>query len=898
MGADVGGDGQAAAVGVGQHFQGAGAGEAAQVDPGAGLLGQGQVAGQGDGLGGLGDAGQAEAGGDAPLVGAALGAQLGVLGAQEDGEPEGGGVFQGAAQHLGIEDGAVGLAHDGAAGLAQGDHLAELLPRQALGEGAGGDDPRPAGPVGGAGDELGHRRGVDDGPGVRGAAEAGDARRRRRRRLAGDGALVLLARLPQAGAEVDEAWADDLAPGVQDLVRLEARRGRAHRHHPPLGQVQVQEAIDAVGRVDEAAVADAEAGEFQSWAVDRRAVVLGAEAQGHDRHAHGDAVADLFQDHRARAVGDLGVHLHPAIDGPGVHDDGVGLGGGQTLLGEAEELEVFVLARQQGAAHPLPLQAQHDDHIHVPHPLAQVVADPDAEGLGIGGEQGARGDQAHLGDAQRLEGRQLRARHPRVEDVADDGHPQGGEVALVAADGEHVQQALGGVGVAAVAGVDDADPGGGVLGDEVGGAALGVADHEHVHVHGLQVAQGVEQGLALGGGGGGDVEGQHVRREPLGRQLEGGAGAGAGLEEEIGHRLAPAQRHLLDRLAGHAQEALALVEDPDQQGAGQALQGQTVAEVALGVELEVGQGGAGGSRAGLGAPAQDQGQGRGAGELDLEGVVAGQAGLEVEAGGVGGDGQFPTAAPRQHRQQDRGGAAVGEEAIQGGADGAPGVEDIVHQDEMAVVDGDRQVRGPHLGVQAQAAEVVPVVGDVQHPQGLGEAQGLVQALGDPDAAGMDADHEGIQDAALGELGLEDGAHARQGGLDVGGGGDDLSGLHSARSPAAVSRPWRPPPPGRWPCARGCWRASRVVRRSSTRYTGRPKRPSIWRAKRRARGAISVSVSSMLKGRPTTAASGCHSRIRASMRGQSGRSSRQRRVVRGAAVAVTCWPTATPILRGP
>ena len=166
----------------------------------------------------------------------------GSFGLQEHGQAEGGGVFHGAAQHQGIEDRPVGLAHDGAAGLAQGDHLAELLPRQALGQGAGGDDPGPAGPVGGAGDELGHRRGVDDGPVSGGqqrlvmpaaAAAAG---------LAGDGGLVLLARLAQAGAEVDEAGTDDLAPGVQDLVRLEARRGRAHRQHPPPGQVQVQEA--------------------------------------------------------------------------------------------------------------------------------------------------------------------------------------------------------------------------------------------------------------------------------------------------------------------------------------------------------------------------------------------------------------------------------------------------------------------------------------------------------------------------------------------------------------------------------------------------------------------------------------------------------------------------------
>jgi hypothetical protein len=61
------------------------------------------------------------------------------------------------------------------------------------------------------------------------------------------------------------------------------------------------------------------------------------------------------------------------------------------------------------------------------------------------------------------------------------------EVLLVVADGVHVQQPLGGVGVAAVAGVDHVDvvaPGGAqVLGEQVGRRG-GVAHHEHVGLHG------------------------------------------------------------------------------------------------------------------------------------------------------------------------------------------------------------------------------------------------------------------------------------------------------------------------------------------------------------------------------------------------------------------------------
>ena len=86
-----------------------------------------------------------------------------------------------------------------------------------------------------------------------------------------------------------------------------------------------------------------------------------------------------------------------------------------------------------------------------------------------------------------------------MHDVADDGDGQGIEIAFDPADGEHVQHGLGGVGVAAVAGIDDADVGRHMVGDKVGGAAFGMAHHEHIAVHGLQVIEGVQQGFAFGG---------------------------------------------------------------------------------------------------------------------------------------------------------------------------------------------------------------------------------------------------------------------------------------------------------------------------------------------------------------------------------------------------------------
>jgi hypothetical protein len=100
-------------------------------------------------------------------------------------------------------------------------------------------------------------------------------------------------------------------------------------------------------------------------------------------------------------------------------------------------------------------------------------------------------------------------------------------------DGEHVQQALRGVGVAAVTGVDHVHMGCHMLGNQVGRARFAVAHHKHVGGHGAQIGNGVQQRFALGGAGARNVQVDHVGRQALGGNLEGGAGAGAVLEEQV-----------------------------------------------------------------------------------------------------------------------------------------------------------------------------------------------------------------------------------------------------------------------------------------------------------------------------------------------------------------------------
>src|SRR3972149_4734409 len=115
-------------------------------------------------------------------------------------------------------------------------------------------------------------------------------------------------------------------------------------------------------------------------------------------------------------------------------------------------------------------------------------------------------------------------------DVADNGNTQFVKLSFVTPYGKHIEHGLCRMGVASIAGIDDADMGRCVLCDEMCGAAVGMPDDEHITVHCLQIAYGIEQGLALACRGGGNVDIEYICGKAFGRKFEGGAGAGAGLE--------------------------------------------------------------------------------------------------------------------------------------------------------------------------------------------------------------------------------------------------------------------------------------------------------------------------------------------------------------------------------
>ena len=161
-------------------------------------------------------------------------------------------------------------------------------------------------------------------------------------------------------------------------------------------------------------------------------------------------------------------------------------------------------------------------------------------------------------------------------------------------------------------------------------------------------------------------------------------------------------------------------------GLRQAFDGQQVLQFAVFVQLRVMHGRHREGKAAVGGALQDQ--------LLLP---AGQR----DPGGdeIGGDRQFALAAIDQRRQHDPGRPAVVEQFVDGGARGAAGVQHVVDQQDGGAVDVERDLGRLDLGRQALLGVVVAVERDVDEAEPLAQLQRRRQALGQPGAAGADAD---------------------------------------------------------------------------------------------------------------------------------------------------------------
>src|SRR5512134_1115932 len=129
--------------------------------------------------------------------------------------------------------------------------------------------------------------------------------------------------------------------------------------------------------------------------------------------------------------------------------------------------------------------------------------------------------------------------------------------------------------------------------------------------------------------------------------------------------------------------------------------------------------------------------------LALQGEAHARRHVDARAHVLCANRQLPAAAVDEHDERDALGPAVVEQLVHRGAHRAPAVEHIVDQQQLAAVDLERDLGA--LGVVLQAARrvVVAVERDVHQPERAFHLQHPVQPLGEPRAAGIDADHRGL-----------------------------------------------------------------------------------------------------------------------------------------------------------
>src|SRR5271154_3984137 len=109
------------------------------------------------------------------------------------------------------------------------------------------------------------------------------------------------------------------------------------------------------------------------------------------------------------------------------------------------------------------------------------------------------------------------------------------------------------------------------------------------------------------------------------------------------------------------------------------------------------------------------------------------------------------AAVNQHAEANAFGAAQIEETVHGGANGAAGVEHVVHDHQVAIIHAEADFVGVHDGLGADGGKSVAIESDVNRADRdihAGEIfDGFRQAFGEGDAAAAHADQGEVFGAA-------------------------------------------------------------------------------------------------------------------------------------------------------
>ncbi len=127
-------------------------------------------------------------------------------------------------------------------------------------------------------------------------------------------------------------------------------------------------------------------------------------------------------------------------------------------------------------------------------------------------------------------------------------------------------------------------------------------------------------------------------------------------------------------------------------------------------------------------------------------------GGEILAGIVRADRQLPVPAVDKDGELDAARAAAGKDGLDRGARRAPGIDDVVDEDDDLIRHVKGELRALDNGRVGQEGEIVPVKADIQTAAGNGAALDapdiVADALGDRLAPAADADEDNVFHAAV------------------------------------------------------------------------------------------------------------------------------------------------------
>ncbi len=297
-------------------------------------------------------------------------------------------------------------------------------------------------------------------------------------------------------------------------------------------------------------------------------------------HAYGDAISDLFQDARLGAISNLRRNFNAPVHRTGMEDDGIRLGATEAF--GVELVKEHVIRGGKGRlVETLGLDSENEYDVRA---LKSFLDAEDAANRSARrtdflelARDPHRGTAECEAAAKFTEEVDIGAGDAAVLDVAEDGDAEIFDGALAVADGEGIEQALRGVLVRPVAGVDDGDIK--MARDEIHSARSGVTHDETIRLHGVESVDGVEQGFAFFQAGDFSLEVHGVGAQTRGGRAKADARACGIFEECEGDGLAAEGGEFFQRVTLNFLERLALIEKKSELVRGKRLKGEKMAEV-------------------------------------------------------------------------------------------------------------------------------------------------------------------------------------------------------------------------------------------------------------------------------------------------------------------------------